>query len=201
MIRDSDTLIQLQNFSRIRNVVANENAPRSFSSPDMIIMDEASRIEDIVYSSTRPQLVKNPNALLVILSTPFGKRGFFYRAWTSDKGHWRKIRVEVPYELRRTPAGLVVSPTGVPEKEFREYWAEQGVEAFYSPHHTQEFLQEELDEVGEYMWKQEYGVEFLDNQENLFDLADLEAAMRTGSQALFQDEPGQVTGASKALTF
>jgi hypothetical protein len=184
VIRSSDTLVVLENESRIINVVANENGPRGFSSPDVIVIDEASRVPDEVYFATRPQLVKNPNAKLIIVSTPFGKQGFFYRAWASEKSTWTKILVTVPFKLERTAEGLKVVSTDIPEEEYQAYWAERGINAFYSPHHTQAFLQEELDEMGEWWWRQEYGVEFLDSQENLFDSEDIRAAVRwryTGS--------------------
>ena len=42
---------------------------------------------------------------LVMMSTPFGKRGEFYRAWTEGQG-WTKVRVPASQCPRLTPEFL-----------------------------------------------------------------------------------------------
>ena len=45
-------------------------------NPTRIVIDEASRVSDILYMSVRPMLALG--AELEVLSTPFGKRGWFF---------------------------------------------------------------------------------------------------------------------------
>jgi hypothetical protein len=64
---------------------------RGFSSPKRIIIDEAAFSADEDYKAKiRPML--SHGGKVVLLSTPFGKRGFFYDIWTSGKG-WTKFEV------------------------------------------------------------------------------------------------------------
>jgi hypothetical protein len=58
---------------------------RGFSAVSLLIIDEASRVEDSVYKALRPMLAVG-NGDLWLLSTPFGKRGFFYENWAG--GIW-----------------------------------------------------------------------------------------------------------------
>lgn len=74
-------------------VVALPNSPdkiRGISAVDLLVADEASRVSDALYdSATRFLTVRNGRT--VMLSTPFGQRGFFWKEWTGrgEKG-WRR---------------------------------------------------------------------------------------------------------------
>jgi hypothetical protein len=57
-----------------------------------LIVDEASRVADELYFTVRPMLAVSGGALMM-LTTPYGKRGVFYEEWTSGAG-WE--RYEVP---------------------------------------------------------------------------------------------------------
>ena len=173
--RSNDSLVELDTGSRILCLAATENAPRGYSAPDLIILDEAARIPDEVYAATRPQLTTNPDAKLVIISTPFGKSGFFWRAW-SEETYWKKVRVETGFEVVRTLQGLKVQKKDINLEAEVAKWKEENVEFYLSPHHQQAWLQEELDTVGEWWFSQEYGLEFKDSVENLFDFDDIRAA-------------------------
>jgi hypothetical protein len=58
----------------------------------LLIIDEAARVPDDLYFAVRPMLAVSGGRLL-LLSTPFGQRGFFYEAWRADEA-WE--RYEVP---------------------------------------------------------------------------------------------------------
>src|SRR5258706_7515633 len=82
--RDSDSLIVLSNKSRIEVICATEKSARGPSKPNVIIADEASRIEDDVISSgIIPMLDDNPECELIVPSTPNGRTGFFFRVFTA----------------------------------------------------------------------------------------------------------------------
>ena len=60
-------------------------------SPDLIIEDEAAYVDDGLYLAIRPMLAVS-GGKLILLSTPYGKRGHFHEAWTSDED-WQRIEV------------------------------------------------------------------------------------------------------------
>ena len=82
--------IVLPNQSRILGVPDNEDTVRCFSGPALLLVDEASRVSDGLYHSLRPMLATS-NGALWLMSTPNGKQGFFYEAWTQD-GAWTRIQ-------------------------------------------------------------------------------------------------------------
>jgi tRNA(Met) C34 N-acetyltransferase TmcA len=70
----------LPNGSRILGVPGTEATVRGYSAANLVIVDEAARVEDELYRSLRPMLAVS-NGDLILLSTPFGERGFFWREW------------------------------------------------------------------------------------------------------------------------
>ena len=58
----------------------------------LLLIDEASRVSDDVYRAIRPMLAVSRGGLW-LMSTPFGKRGFFYEAWEHGGGEWERVRV------------------------------------------------------------------------------------------------------------
>jgi hypothetical protein len=92
---DGDNAISLllPNGSRIVGLPGNEATVRGFSKPSLILIDEASRVEDQLYKSLRPMLAVGDGDLW-LMSTPWGKRGFFYECWEHSAEDW--FRVAVP---------------------------------------------------------------------------------------------------------
>jgi phage terminase large subunit-like protein len=84
--------LELENGSRIVTLPGSEKTIRGFSGTSLLILDEAARVEDELYFAVRPMLAVSGGALMM-LSTPYGKRGVFYEEWTSGRG-WE--RYEVP---------------------------------------------------------------------------------------------------------
>ncbi|HEY3743359.1 MAG TPA: terminase family protein, partial [Bryobacteraceae bacterium] len=68
----------LPNGSRIVSLPAVDATTRGFSAISMLIIDEASRVPDRVYLALRPALAVSRGDLILI-SSPNGRRGFFYR--------------------------------------------------------------------------------------------------------------------------
>jgi hypothetical protein len=84
--------LELENGSRIVALPGKDATVRGYSGARLLIVDEASRGEDTLYYSVRPMLAVS-SGRLALLSTPWGKRGFFYEEWTNGQG-WE--RYEVP---------------------------------------------------------------------------------------------------------
>jgi hypothetical protein len=84
--------LELENGSRIVTLPGTEKTIRGFSGVSLLIVDEAARVDDALYFAVRPMLAVS-NGQLIMLSTPFGKRGVFYREWTSGEG-WERYQVK-----------------------------------------------------------------------------------------------------------
>jgi hypothetical protein len=91
-VRQSRTQLELANQSRIVSLPGKEATVRSFSGVRLLVIDEAARVPDDLYRSVRPMLAVSQGRL-VCLSTPFGKRGFFFHEWTGGDPSWKRIRI------------------------------------------------------------------------------------------------------------
>jgi len=83
----------LPNGSRIVGLPGVEGTVRGYSAVSMLLIDEAARVEDAIYLALRPILAVG-NGDLWLMSTPWGKRGFFHEAWEHGGEEW--FRVSVP---------------------------------------------------------------------------------------------------------
>jgi len=72
--------LELDNGSRIISLPGKEGTIRGMSGVRLLVIDEASRVPDALYMSVRPMLAVS-GGRLVLLSSPFGTRGFFYEAY------------------------------------------------------------------------------------------------------------------------
>lgn len=84
--------IVFPNGSAIIPLPGKADAIRGFTA-DLLIIDEAARVPDEVYETATPMLAAT-NGDLWLLSTPKGKRGFFFREWSgpdSETHPWLRI--------------------------------------------------------------------------------------------------------------
>jgi hypothetical protein len=102
---ESATRLELTNGSRIVALPGSENTVRGYSSPALVLIDEAARVPDDLYSSLRPMLAVGEGRL-VALSTPWGRRGWFYTAWQHGGDAWQRFRVPAADCPRITPEFL-----------------------------------------------------------------------------------------------
>jgi hypothetical protein len=83
---------ELSNGSRILALPGSEKTVRGIAGADLIILDEAARIEDELLAAVRPMMATKPDGRLIALTTPAGRRGWFYEAWTGDES-WHRVKV------------------------------------------------------------------------------------------------------------
>ncbi|HYA16605.1 MAG TPA: terminase family protein [Bryobacteraceae bacterium] len=88
---DNPVSLLFPNGSRIVGLPGTEATVRGFSAVSMLVIDEASRVEDALYKALRPMLAVGDGDLW-LMSTPCGKRGFFYEIWQHEDG-WEKVSV------------------------------------------------------------------------------------------------------------
>jgi hypothetical protein len=84
--------LELENGSRIVTLPGSEKTIRGFSGASLLVLDEAAQVDDGLYFAVRPMLAVSGGSLMM-LSTPYGKRGVFYEAWEAGAG-WE--RYEIP---------------------------------------------------------------------------------------------------------
>ena len=142
--------LELSNGSEIHGLPGSEATTRGFSSVALLIVDEASRVDDGLYHGVRPMLAVSGGRLL-LLSTPFGKRGFFHREWTEGGDAWRRTKIKAA-DVARIPAA---------------------------------FLAEEQRTMPEWVYRQEYGCEFVETNDQYFSSELIAAAMRSDIKPRF----------------
>lgn len=123
---DSETALTLtlENGSRIASLPGTEGTVRGFSGVTLLLVDEASRVPDDLYYAIRPMLAVS-GGRLVALSTPWGKRGWWYDAWAQGGAAWERVRVPAEQCPRITPAFLAEERATLPDLVYRsEYGCE-----------------------------------------------------------------------------
>jgi hypothetical protein len=90
-VEESALRMELSNGSRIIALPGKEATIRGFSGVALLVIDEASRVPGELYQAIRPMLAVS-GGRIILLSSPFGKRGFFFQEWT-DGQDWQKIKI------------------------------------------------------------------------------------------------------------
>jgi Terminase large subunit, T4likevirus-type, N-terminal len=111
--------LELANGSRIEALPGSEKTVRGFSGVDLLMLDEAARIEDSLYHAVRPMLAVSGGAL-VMLSTPYGKRGVFFEEWTNGGAGWQRYEVPATQCPRISAAFLEEERRTQPARFFRQ---------------------------------------------------------------------------------
>jgi hypothetical protein len=89
-LQDNQFSLQLGNRSRMVALPSKEATVRGFSGVTLIIEDEASRVDDLLYRTMRPMLAVS-GGRMILMSTPYGKRGHFFEEWTNGGSSWERI--------------------------------------------------------------------------------------------------------------
>jgi hypothetical protein len=104
-VEDRADTLALANGSRIVALPNSPNTIVGFSAPKLVIFDEAARIGDDTFADVTPMLLRS-RGRMVALSTPFGRRGWFYSAWTEADRGWEKIEFRASQNPWIDPAFL-----------------------------------------------------------------------------------------------
>lgn len=112
-----------KNGSRVISLPSSEGTVRGFSSVSLLIEDEASWVNDDLWTATRPMLAVSGGAH-ILMSTPKGKRGHFYEVWEHGEG-WEKIKITAD-QCPRIPANFLEEEKAMmgPIKFSQEYLCE-----------------------------------------------------------------------------
>lgn len=110
--------LTLANGSRVVSLPGNEEGIRGYSGVSLLVIDEASRVPDSLYYAVRPMLAVS-GGRLVALTTPFGKRGWFYEEWERGEG-WERVKVRADRCPRIKPEFLAQERLALGERWFRQ---------------------------------------------------------------------------------
>jgi Terminase large subunit, T4likevirus-type, N-terminal len=111
------TGLELSNGSIIEALPAVERTTRGYSV-DLLVVDEAAGVPDMDYFGILPALIATRGEQ-VLLSTPRGKRGFFWEIWQAGD-HWQRVMVRSDEVDRIHPEDLEVFRAAMPEEFFRQ---------------------------------------------------------------------------------
>lgn len=115
--------LELENGSRIVSLPGKEQNVRGYASVSLLIVDEAARVPDDLYYSIRPMLAVS-GGRMIALSTPFGKRGWFYREWVEGQS-WERHTITALQCPRISREFLEEERRSMPDAWFRaEYMCE-----------------------------------------------------------------------------
>ncbi len=110
--------MHLPNNSRIEALPGSEKTIRGFSGAALLLLDEASRIDDALYHAVRPMLAVSGGSL-VMLSSPYGRRGVFFEEWENGM-EWERFEVPATQCPRITPEFLAQERASLPGWVFRQ---------------------------------------------------------------------------------
>jgi phage FluMu gp28-like protein len=122
---DMESILRAEfaNGSRILALPGTERTIRGYAAADLVVIDEAARVEDELLAAVRPMLATSTGGgRLIALSTPAGKRGWFYESWTQGGDDWHRVRVTAADCPRITQAFL--------DEELRELGAQRFSEEY-----------------------------------------------------------------------
>ena len=185
LTRDTETGLELVNGSRILSLPASEQTIVGFSAVDLLVLDEAARIPDGTYYAVRPMLAMSQGRMIA-LSSPFGRRGFFYEAWSNqamqgnamDLATVESLLADLHFPIEEVSDGGLAG-----ERDEREYtWTKTFLPATHNARLSRRFLAHERREIPDVWFKQEWLCEFIDLGNVVFRYEDLQgmASERAG---------------------
>lgn len=191
LVRDTETGMELENGSRILSLPASEETIVGFSAVTTLLLDEAARIPDGTYYAVRPMLAMSQGRL-ICLSSPFGRRGFFYEAWaeaetqvgTLDLATTERILADLEYPIAeysdQAPAVGSADMTPV-----RTAWSRTYLPAPHNARLSRAFLAQERRSIPDLWFRQEWLCEFVELGAVVFRWEDLQGMLTQSGQPFF----------------
>ncbi len=116
---DNEISLLFPNGSRLVGLPGTEATVRGFSAVSLMLIDEAARVSDEMYKAVRPMLAVGDGDLW-LMSTPFGKRGFFWEEWTKGGALWERVAVPATQCARIMSSFLEEERRSLGERWFRQ---------------------------------------------------------------------------------
>lgn len=147
--RPTQNKINLINKSSIiaRPVGNTGDAVRGFTG-DILIIDEASKMPELVFDAAKPTLLTTGGKIWMC-STPFGKKGYFYESWVNKHNRFKVFHISSEEVIYNRPINDIWT------KEKRE--------------ENIKFLEEEKADMSDLAYGQEYLGKFMDDMMRQYD--------------------------------
>jgi hypothetical protein len=133
-VQETALSMELANGSRIISLPGDEQNIRGYSGVRLLVIDEAARVPDALYKAVRPMLAVSQGRL-VCLSTPFGKRGFFWTEWSECGPAWERVKIRATECPRITKEFLEGEQRSMGSRWYRQEYEcsfEDAVDAVFS---------------------------------------------------------------------
>jgi hypothetical protein len=124
---ESSLRIEFDNGSRVIALPGSEQTVRGYSAVSLLIIDEASIVEDALFQSVKPMLAIS-NGRIILLSTPRGKRGFFHDVWSEGGSDWSRTLITAEQCPRISSEWLAREKESMPSFWFQQEFECQFVE-------------------------------------------------------------------------
>ena len=125
---ESALRLELSNGSRVVALPGSESSTRGFAACSLVIIDEAARVPDEILAAVLPTLATT-NGRIIGLSTPRGRRGWFFLEYSSGGNAWKRSTVTADQCPRISKEFLEAQERLLGPRRFREeYFLE-----FYDP--------------------------------------------------------------------
>jgi Terminase large subunit, T4likevirus-type, N-terminal len=89
-VRELAFSLELANGSRILALPGDAANLRCYSGVRLVVVDEAALVLDPLFTAVLPMLAVS-RGRLIMLSTPYGRRGFFFERWETAEPGWERI--------------------------------------------------------------------------------------------------------------
>jgi hypothetical protein len=149
-VQDSVLSLEFTNGARVISLPGSSETIVGYSAISLLVIDEAARTPDELYRYLRPMRAVSLGQM-VCLSSPFGKRGWFFDSWSDCEQ---------------------AKGRGEPEP-----WQRFCVTADDCPRISRAFLEDERREIGDRWFRQEYYCSFEDTVDAVFATTDIQAAL------------------------
>jgi len=147
--REDDLLamsLETSTGSRVVGISDVERTARGLAGVSLIVADEAARISPELYHTVTPFL-STTGGRLVMLSTPWLRRGYMYQEWRDGGDEYERVRIDAYQCPRIDPAFLARERRTKPASWFaREYLAEWGSssDAVFDPEMVERIVDPDL---------------------------------------------------------
>lgn len=119
IVKETARELALRNGSRIVSLPSSAHTIRGFSAVNLLLEDEAAFVDDDLHEAVTPMLAVSQGDM-VLMSSPNGKRGHFWRHWESGGDDWQRLTAKATECTRFDPAFLAAERRAKGDAIFRQ---------------------------------------------------------------------------------
>jgi hypothetical protein len=196
--KDTEHALELSNGSRVISLPASEETIVGYSAVTTLILDEAARIPDGTYYAVRPMLAMSQGRM-ICLSSPFGRRGFFYEAWEGTQAEAHALDVatveallaDLHFPIEEFSEPGLQAPASTLDDDARSFdWTRTFLPCTHNPRmaRRKRFLAHERRSIPDLWFRQEWLCEFVELGQVVFRYEDLQAMLQNNRKPFFDAE-------------